>query len=1360
MKKILFTLFCILNINFVNAATEMSDVYLLSQTKNTTELQNIENIDIVDKDGNTALCSAIKDGNIESYNLLKNAGANTNHKCIKNIPTEQYEHFITKVASANNSWSFLGLGKWAWTAIGAGVAGGAVAAGMGGGGGSGGNSADESSEETPIPLLNCVHGTQNGTQCNCNTGYIGVLCDILDSVNYIEQYGIIYPKLNCVHGNQNTDVCSCQEGWTGTLCNTEVVCPYQTTSCTGMYQETGRKCQSGETTYVECESVQCGANAHHNGVQCVCETGYEDWQSGIGCSLIPLNCGANANQVGKQCQCNPGYTNWSEGVGCIKKLNCTEYQYQDGDTCVCKPEYLIKGQCGLPFAFYRFTTFLHGGSTGGTDDDDIGTIARDNSDTLIYLLKDATPTGEYAKGIAATNGTSAIWYNAKTADAAIYIKNYTREKAYGFWNEYINGTKSFYNANSDTDGDTVTGHILIENHNKAAYGILGVSGEGNYINAGSCCSGNGTGIGIIYINNEYNGLPNRVVGIQWGTNVKYGDNERLRSGYCTQSNSSDTNIMNAYGYIIINNTYSHPDADAYGKIIGMNHGSNVYIDLNNATSGSAKGYIDITNNDKGVVYGIYNEINNVGGGLYYPTINNVFVYGNMDSINVLGKINITNFGTGNTYGLYSVYNGSYKATNSNSFKNNVQPNAIININNYGVGNAYGIYSDTAINTNGGTGSISIKNYNNANAYGMYSDYNVKNATENTNDNVTNYSAVGLINLTNYSEGKIFGMYGKNVFNEAIETEDYVVNSTINLQNLSSGTSVGIYTKTSGTTNNSGTININNIDNGDVIGIFGEQNAIINNSGTINITRESYVDDDNNLYYPTNVSGKVFGIYGKSGSKINNTGNIIISTNGDAYGIYLEPDNSYGKGFVINSGIISLNGVTCSGTNCKNTNNNAIVLNGSTLYNNGAIQANTLNLAPMKGKVVARAGSSFVVDNDISGDLHIGSDIVTGGNQTTYVAENMIDAGDTSGLNLISDSAMFEASLVGNDVVMQMKEFDTLTDNKSLAAFLKHNYENANGDDLFATLKSMDNMSAFNGALMGVSGLDSFTQFAHEDLSALREISLSMNNKLFENSGRDNFDISDSMGYFSFSDNHNSGSGQYGISSSKMSDNWKLGYGMAMANIYTNDGDGFSRQNQMWMFYMPATYTNDDIELVITSQAGFTRGQYNRRGFNNQNYEGYIEKQIVGLMNDLRYPIIFGNWTFAPDLAFNAIMYNQSGHEDEHEFGLIIPNERMISVETGLGLYSKYEKAFQNGGRLKFTSGVMGYREYGDTYNIKLGMRGMDGTFDLYNNDYKYRAALNMGIDYAVGNFHMYGNTQYFMDNANYMNFKGGISYRF
>lgn len=148
------------------------------------------------------------------------------------------------------------------------------------------------------------------------------------------------------------------------------------------------------------------------------------------------------------------------------------------------------------------------------------------------------------------------------------------------------------------------------------------------------------------------------------------------------------------------------------------------------------------------------------------------------------------------------------------------------------------------------------------------------------------------------------------------------------------------------------------------------------------------------------------------------------------------------------------------------------------------------------------------------------------------------------------------------------------------------------------------------------------------------------------------------------------------------------------------------------------------------------------------------------MNDLRYPVTFGNWTFAPDLAFNTIVYEQSGREDEQAFSLVIPDDRTVSVETGLGFYTKYEKQLSNGGKFKLNSGLMLYREFGDTYDIKLGMRGMDGTFSLYNNDYEYRGAANLGFDYTAGHLHLYGNAQYFMDNANYMNFKGGVSYRF
>ena len=1037
MKKYAFVLFAIFNMNFAYSATNTEDVYLLAQTKNVTELQNIKNIDVVNKNGDTALCSAIKDGNIDAYNLLKNAGANTEHKCVKKIPTEQYEHFMTKVASVNKPWSFLGLGKWAWAGIGAGVVGGVAVAGMGGGGGGSGGSSGTIDNTQNNNTLNCgANAYFDGTQCVCDTGYQNWTYNngcILDSENYIEQNGQAYSKLNCVHGIQNTSMCSCFGGWTGDLCDTPVTCEGYVSSCSFGYNITST-CQSGDNTLVQCTFDS------------------ENYIEQNGQAYLKLDC--------------------SVGI-------------QIGNACVNDSEIII-----------------------------------DNVES--------------------------------TSTAAVY----------GMYNGVYNGYNNITNEDS----------------------------------------------GIINIKNTYNPYGMRTS----GSNIV-----ALNNGKIYIDNTSLSYSINA---------------DAYG----------------------------------------------------------ISVYYGASAINAdTGEIKISNGGTNmrRAVGMFA-----YDATLTND--------GIISVENTGgtliAGMAISSYTNSDDMTAVNNGTIILKNIvgsSSSHSKGIVGyDYNFRDSY------ITNNGAIFIENAY-YAEG----IYGIN----AVITN----NDTITIENVSHAE--GIWGSDAVITNN-GTITIEN--GGHATGISAHD-SIVNNVGTITITN---------------------------------------SDNFDSYGIA-----AYGPSTIVrNTGTISVNGTSCTGNACGNNDRFIYLVNGATFVNSGLMSAPKMNLTSMNGKVVAKSGSSFVVDNEMSGDLHIDSDVVTNGNQTTYIAENMIDAGDTSALNLISDSAMFDASLVGNDVVMQMKDFNSLTDNASLAAFLKHNYENSNGGDLFAALKSLDNMSAFNGALMGLSGLDSFTQFAHEDLSALREISLSMNNKLFENSDRDNFDISDSMGYFSFSDNHNSGSGQYGISSSRLSDNWKLGYGMAMANIYTNDGDGFSRQNQMWMFYMPATYTNDDIELVITSQAGFTHGQYNRRGFNNHNYEGYIEKQIVGLMNDLRYPIIFGNWTLAPDMAFNAIMYKQSGHEDEREFSLIIPNDTMVSVETGLGLYSKYEKTFQNGGRLKLTSGIMGYREYGDTYNIKLGMRGMDGTFDLYNNDYKYRAALNMGIDYAVGNFHMYGNTQYFMDNANYMNFKGGISYRF
>ena len=1104
MRKLFLSLFLIFSVfSAPCAANNATDIYLLAKTESVSELKKVENIDVVDSNGNTALCSAIKDGDIDAYNLLKNVGANIEHKCVKKIPAEQYEHFLTKVASANKSWSFLGLGKWGWTAIGVGVAGGAVAAGMGGGSG-GGGSDSASGYNTGINDNNGA-GNNNDQQNPC------------ESDSYVYEYSDV-----CPDGWQIGSSCTYYGTKTITKysCDQPVSCPSNyTVSCFFGYIPTENTCRSGDEIYVEC--VFDAENYIKQDEQIYSK----------------LNCG-NGTQTGNTCTCNYGYVfnsntcvfddmNYIEQGGQVYlKLNCGNGT-QIGNMC----------NCSYGYVFNNNTCMF----------DDVNYIEQGGQ---IYLKLDCDVGTQI--GNACVNNSEIVIDNASSAS---------------------------------TDA------------------VYGMHSENNITNADS---------GIINIKNTYN-------------------------AYGMQTSGSGSVALNE-GKIYIDNTnlsYSI-NADAYGISVG---------------DGALA-----TNTDT-------------------------------------GEIKITN------------------ATNTHS--------------------ATGMYANDATLTNDGT--ISIENTSSGS---LSSVCGMRINTKTNSDEMYHAVNNGTIVLKDISGTTSFstGMAGNGSnFNLYITN-----NGAITIEN--SRNPVAMSGSNAVFTNN-GTITIEN--SADSIGIR-TSNAIINNNGEIII---------NNIYTSTTMRG----IWAFN-SIVNNTGSIVINT-----GSYYNVNGIYADGsstIVRNTGTISVKGNSCTGNACSSNSRFILLVNGATFENSGIMSAPKINLNSMDGKVVAKSGSSFVVDNELSGNLHISNDVVTSGNQTTYIAQNMIDAGDTSGLNLISDSAMFDASLVGKDVVMQMKDFDSLTDNKSSSAFLKNNYDKGNGSNLFAALKSMDNMTAFKGALSGFTGLNTFTQFAHEDLSAMREISFSMNNKLFENSGRDSFDISDSMGYFSFSDGHNGGSGQYGISSDKINDNWKLGYGMAMANINTNDGDGMYRQNKMWLFYMPATYTNDNIELVIVPKAGFARSEYSRRGFNNMNYDGYIEKRIVGLMNDLRYPLTLGNWTFAPDLAFNTIVYTQDGQEDGNEYALIIPHDNTVSVETGLGLYGKYETTLSDGSRLNFTTGIMEYREFGDTYNIKLGMRGMDGTFDLYNNDYKYRGALNVGLDYTTGRLHLYGNTQYFMDNANYMNFKGGVSYKF
>ena len=168
--------------------------------------------------------------------------------------------------------------------------------------------------------------------------------------------------------------------------------------------------------------------------------------------------------------------------------------------------------------------------------------------------------------------------------------------------------------------------------------------------------------------------------------------------------------------------------------------------------------------------------------------------------------------------------------------------------------------------------------------------------------------------------------------------------------------------------------------------------------------------------------------------------------------------------------------------------------------------------------VSTSASSFVAEDGISGDLSISNDVVSNGFDTTYTIKDMINAADTSNLNLVSKSAMFNADLKnGKDAVMTMKSFNDVLENKSLANFLQKNYALQNNEGLFGSIKSAESIKSLNNFADEMFGKDMFSRFAFEDLMIMRELNFDINNKLFNNK-EDYLSIGGNKSSFAFSGN--------------------------------------------------------------------------------------------------------------------------------------------------------------------------------------------------------------------------------------------------
>ena len=859
------------------------------------------------------------------------------------------------------------------------------------------------------------------------------------------------------------------------------------------------------------------------------------------------------------------------------------------------------------------------------------------------------------------------------------------------------------------------------------------------------------------INNSNINIDSKDAQTVYGMNILNGiEAEGFLHKYYYGANAFEDN-----GEIFINNTGNN---DIYG-IMGSSSESGKDLGIKNSYS-HATGNITISNNGSGNVYGMYNltSLGNSANSHYYST----------------GTISIENYGNGNIYGIYGKNKGINAYFNSNG---------IISIDNHGNGNIYGIkaqsgcnvmYSDGSDGTIGDytndLGIIKITNDGNGNSYGIYADDRSYNVGDQFYIIQTRYvsTSKSIISIVNKGNGNIYGLYGKNSWNNVF-IDDYSSSKnligTISLANMGDGLSIGIYGENSYNYSYDkfnqgnkivGTVKIHNLGDGVAIGMYGN-GGTVENSGDIIITRTDFTDDnltdddtsdDTTYSAKTEKGGTAIGIYGASGTTIKNSGTITIDGAEKAYGIWAEDSTVK----VYNHGTITIDGTSCTGSNCKN---NAIVLNGGKLFQDGELISDVIDLSSIGGTVLATQNSKFVAKDSISGNLLMSSEIVNNGFDTTYTTKDTISSSDVSGLNLQSQSALFDAKLAenGSDVTLTMKSFDEVVGNKSLAAFLAQNYRAQNGESLFNNLKSAETTAALNKNLNNFAGQNLFSRMAFEDFTMLRELNHDMNNQMFSGAKNEYFSISGNTAPFAFEGNNGAGS-RWSLTGKKSGDN-SYAVGFAFTDVYSNDADNQNRRaDRMFNISAPVGYKLGGLNVVSTPRFGYAYGTYNRKGFNNRDYKGTISKQMFGFMNEARLPIKTAGWTLAPSAELNLVNYRTEGEESASlPYALRIKEQNNYSLEAGLGLHAGKQVKFDEQSALSFNLSAVVYHEFGNPYQTKVMVNGLSGSFAVRDEERgANRAALRSDFEFRRGNAALSGSLMSYFDRS--LNSKASINLKY
>ncbi len=901
------------------------------------------------------------------------------------------------------------------------------------------------------------------------------------------------------------------------------------------------------------------------------------------------------------------------------------------------------------------------------------------------------------------------------------------------------------------DGDeagSATNEGVINVYSKDSYGMKVDNENGSLINNGTInIMAGATGSVAMYgekgtISNGKKGVINMGVS---GTVMKATDATISNEGTITLANTASTAMR------ITNNGTAQNAASGTINVNGSNSYALAADDGATATLNNA-GTININNGATGS-YAMYGKnatlTNETSGTINVLQSGTTAMFTQVGKLTNKGKINLA---AADAIGLYVTEgqavndSGAIIDVNSNGKAMNVvgtgsiTNSGTINLN---AANAYGLYAQ-----NGGTATNSgtIKLNSSGTAYGMYGSGGAK---------LTNNSSI------NGKAENAYGMYGSNMTNAGtisitgtgtgasygMRSTGGTVSNTSQIE-VTASQAYGISLTGAGTATNSGTITVTGTGSDTSYGMYGSGGAKLINNGTINVN---------------STSGTAVGMYATgSGSSITNTGNIVLN------GVSITTDYS---------GISSSDDPDTDATNCTSAGcgNFIKVENGATFYNNGQVSsASAMNFNLMSaantGTIMLARGGSFEAP-EISGEITAAADIVTEGNETTYVNENSF-VGQDSGIKLNSGSYLFDAYLVTNeagnqDVVMTMKNFANVVDNDSVANFLSSNYTLGTNMDMYSILKAAGDATSFTTAVAEQMGLNLIPSFAKQNMDIVKAVNRHMSQTLFANQSSNDvramfdfvYDYREQDGVNMLSGYEDNAATAYALFDRKYNNNFRYGLGVSFTRYESDYDNGSSRDEVVAQVLAPLIYTTEGLKAVSMPRLGIGWGEYKRR-IGSDESKADVKNYYYGITNEVRKEIDLGTVTLEPTAEFNILGLYQDSTKEKN--GLEVKSANNLSVEGGIGLYARKSFSIMEENDLTLRAGGSWYHEFNNPYQAaRARIAGMLGSYQMDTYDVERdRGIFSVRMDYKHDRFDFYFEANKFLEEDDGYALSAGLGYKF